>query len=675
MLAAQFMAKIPSRQRFLKPASDWLSQNIAGPSVAKPRRQHLMIICLGIFLIALGVRLLHWQDHAVELLKNEEMMPSLAKHYKQEAIQMIDEGYILYPASPVDPGDARLILHPPGYAFLMAMLSRIFGSINSPMRLTQIICDAFAAVLIFYIAATLFRQAVAIIAGFLVALSPHFAHYALWLSPDTLPVLPILVALFLIIKMSQRPHLLTVIVAGAMLGLSCWLRANGLLIAPFFALAVFLCVERHQRWFAIKRWLYPVALILAMVVVISPITIRNWILYHHFIPVSIAGGENLVVGIADMDRERRFGMPATDDEASDKDAEWHNRPDYAVSLWSPDGIERDQYRYKRGLEVIRANPWWFLGAMAKRAMFMLRYNDSISSAWPFNTANVPVVSAEPSAGQAAINFEDKEPLWSADSNQLLSAGERLSKTAEITSDGQLLTLRGDASAFGEQFQSPKITVEKHTDYAITFSGKAIQGAMGIKITDESRRITLDSFIFMEDEAKRKGLEQSPDGTQVVAHQTHTLLFTSGNRTEIRLVVSNDRAGSVRPEIQITQLQLFNLGQTAYLWTRYPRRLVRGIQKNLFQTKILLPVVILGVLLLIWARRWQALIFLLTVPAYYLIIHSALSTEYRYILAIHYCLFIVAAVALCCAGVAVKQGLVYSLARFKDFRSTSGGVRQ
>src|ERR1044072_3995039 len=436
------MANISSRLRVLKPVSEWLSQNLVRSSEAKPRRKQLVVICASIFLVACGVRLLHWQDRLVELQQQEEMMPGLAKHYKQEARQMVDEGYLLYPASPVDPGDARFILHPPGYSFLIAIIFRLFGAIDSPVRLTQILGDSLAALLVFFIAAALFRQAVATIAGLLVALSPHFAHYSLWLSPDTLPVLPILIAGLLIIKASQRPRLLTVIFAGAMLGLSCWLRANALLIAAFFALAIFLTVERS------KRLLYPVALVLAMVLVISPITLRNWILYHHFIPVSIAGGENLVVGIADLDPERRFGMPASDDEASDKDAEWHNRPDYAVSLWSPDGIERDQYRYQRGLEVIRANPWWFLGAMTKRAMFMLRYNDSISSRWPFNTANVPVVSAEPTVGKALVSFEDQEPVWSIDAKQLLSQGEALSKAVELTTAEEALTLRGDASAFG-----------------------------------------------------------------------------------------------------------------------------------------------------------------------------------------------------------------------------------
>ena len=282
---------------------------------------------------------------------------------------------------------------------------------------------------------------------------------------------------------------------------------------------------------------------------------------------------------------------------------------------------------------------------------------------------MPVVAAEPTVGQAPVNFAETQPVWSADATELLAAGERLAKTAEVAANGQALTLRGDASAFGDQFQSPIISVDKHTDYAFTFSGKVVRGEMGVKITDASRRVTLTSLIFAEDEKTGQN-PVAESAAPASAQQTRTLFFASGNRSDVRMVISNDRAESARPEIQLTKVQLINLGQTPYLWTRYPRLLVRGVQKNLFQTKILLPLVVVGVLLLMWARRFQVLIFLLTVPAYYLLIHSTLSTEYRYILAIHYCFFVIAAITLCGIGLATKQAGRFAINRFKNLRPSS-----
>jgi len=111
---------------------------------------------------------------------------------------------------------------------------------------------------------------------------------------------------------------------------------------------------------------------------------------------------------------------------------------------------------------------------------------------------------------------------------------------------------------------------------------------------------------------------------------------------VRLVLSNDggRAGA-----EIGAVELFEQGRTAHGWTRWLRPLVRGVQKNLYTTARMLLLIVSGLLLLIFARRWQALVVLLAVPVYYLLTHPAFSTEYRYILAMHFFLFVLAATTL------------------------------
>jgi hypothetical protein len=53
----------------------------------------------------------------------------------------------------------------------------------------------------------------------------------------------------------------------------------------------------------------------------------------------------------------------------------------------------------------------------------------------------------------------------------------------------------------------------------------------------------------------------------------------------------------------------------------------------------------GVGLLVFAREWKPLLVLVAVPLYYLCFQSALHTEYRYIIAIHYFLFGLAGLSL------------------------------
>ena len=69
---------------------------------------------------------------------------------------------------------------------------------------------------------------------------------------------------------------------------------------------------------------------------------------------------------------------------------------------------------------------------------------------------------------------------------------------------------------------------------------------------------------------------------------------------------------------------------------------------------MLPLIGIGITLLAAAGRWRSLLILLAIPAYYLLVQSALHTEYRYILAIHYFLLMMAAVTLYCLGAAIAR---------------------
>jgi hypothetical protein len=74
------------------------------------------------------------------------------------------------------------------------------------------------------------------------------------------------------------------------------------------------------------------------------------------------------------------------------------------------------------------------------------------------------------------------------------------------------------------------------------------------------------------------------------------------------------------------------------------RPLRILQK-LFITALFLPLTLIGAGILFYRRQFQILALLLAVPGYYFCTQSALHTEYRYLLVIHYFLFVLAAVAL------------------------------
>ena len=653
-----------SPSRLFNQGLGWLSQTIPTPgaenleanadsSSPKSRYKSLLLACALIFITSIGVRLLHWQDKQVDFGRKETLNTTLVAGYEREAERMIQQGGILYPREPIDSGDARMLVHPPGYSMLIALFYKTPWDTHTGLRLAQVIFDSIAAVLVFLIAAEFLPFAVALIGGALVAFSPHLAGYSLWLSADSLATLPILLSVYLIVRAIKKNWLVTIIGAGACIGLSCWLRSNALLLAFALAAIIFFLFKRGNRL------RYSLAFIVAFLVSIAPITIRNIIVFDSFIPLSLGAGITLIEGIADYDTDQRFGMPQYDNEVALKEAEWHGRPDYAGNIWRPDGVERERARVALGLAVIRSNPGWFSGVMLRRAAFMLRYNDSGPRNWPLNTAQAQMVSAEsgyshqlPPTSGALI------PVWTGAPADLMAEGIPVSAQAEIklTNDNRALEIKGDGSKFGDQFASGLIAVQKNTDYVLRLPTNLINRGMAVKVTSADYRIALSSKI-LDGPKRKKKQESSEENIDSDGDESTALIdlpFASGDRVEVRFVISNNQPASDYPLVQLGQVELVEAGPTANIWTRWPRALILGIQKNLFKTDRMLPLVLAGVVLLAFARHKRALIILLAVPVYFFCTQSALHTEYRYILSIHYFLFILAAVTLYCVGAGIGR---------------------
>src|SRR5215813_11495485 len=396
------------------------------PSI-RSLRVRFVILCAIVFVLAGAVRLLYLEDRFTEIERGTSFLTTLVKPYRQDALQMLEDRSFFRAKRRPDEGETRLLLHPPGYALLILL---IYGAADPDdsygrLRFLQITFDAFAVVMVLLIAAELLPLWVAALGAMLVALSPHLALYSLYLSPESLAVLPILVAVYLIVKSKKRPRVGLIALAGVMIGLSCWFRSNGLFLTIFVAAAVLMLFERG------KRLPYATILIVATVVIISPITIRNWILSGRFVPLSLGAGITLMEGIGDYDNEGRFDMPATDAAVARREVEWFNEPAYEQSLWEPDGIEREQARLSRALKVVGSNPGWFLGVMIRRAGFMLRYNQSNPGAWPLDTSQAAYVSGEPPFNHRFTDIGDLQIVAHSSTRELFGDDAIKSSGAQV----------------------------------------------------------------------------------------------------------------------------------------------------------------------------------------------------------------------------------------------------
>ena len=384
-----------------------------------------------------------------------------------------------------------------------------------------------------------------------------------------------------------------------------------MLLTFFLALAALLLFERQRRTH------YALAVVCGTLMIVLPLTIRNAVVFHRFIPISLGAGQTLLEGIADYDHEGKFGIPSTDMSIMKQEAEDFHRPDYYGTLFNPDGVERERWRLSRGFAVIRAHPFWFSGVVVRRAASMLRLERS------------RLVSINPPVSHALDMTSDLQPIWMNTPAELLAGGVAASSQtkAVLAPDGQTVDIAGDDSKYGEQFLSAPVSVRKNTDYVFNVPLKIEQGRIRVSVKGPSGRVYSSAIV--------ETLETiSPDEQPVNQIQ---LPLVATNDEQVRIVLSNEASNPPNPAVKVGTTKLFELGSAQFLWTRYPRFLVHLVQKA-FLTAVMLPLAIVGLALLVARRGWQALTILLVVPIYYFCVQSIVHTEYRYVLAVNYFLF-------------------------------------
>lgn len=605
---------------------------------SRESRRRILLICLVIFLLAVGVRLFHWQDNRPIFPK---LFTGMVENYKSNARLLLKGDVHTFVTGPSPPGDANILTYPPGYPLILSVVFKAFGESDTPMRLLQIICDAVAAVLLVLIAAELLPLKIAAIAGALAALSPQLAYYSLILLPDSLATLPIMLAIYFIIRAKKSNRFGAVVAAGALIGISCWLRSNALLLPPFLAIVVMVVMKPE------RRLRYATALVGIAILVIAPITIRNLVVFHRFIPLSLGVGQMLNVGISDYDKERRFGLPGTDIETVTSEAETYNRPDYAESLFGGNGIEREQRRTARALTVVRSHPLWFGGVVLRRAASMLRLE------------RVHRIETAPGVTSGLAVAKETQPVWSGAPADLTAepGGPSATKTY-LTGDGQTVILENDLPDLSHLIIS--IPVEKNTDYLLRVPVVVERGNVIINITRPFETSRYGSTPILNPLERIKPSDESLD--------VHQIAFVSPDADRVSLRLENAGTRSGKTVVRLGRLELFRLGPASFLWTRYIRIVIHNAQR-FFLTAWILPLALMGVALLLLAGRRDVVLILLAVPAYYLCFQSVLHTEYRYVLAAQPFLYLMAAVSLYFSGLVIRR--VYEILRKAETRSVLG----
>jgi len=304
-----------------------------------------------------------------------------------------------------DPSRTDQIIYPPGYPLWMAFVYAITAD-RSPasVQKVQLIIDSLSVLLIMGIGATAYGETVGLLAGAMAALSPLLALSGSTPNADAPASWLVLGAVWCLLLAAKRQRIRFAIAAGALLGLACWLRVNPLFLFGAWAIALFLVVKAGRR----RRLALSGALVLATLFMISPVVIRNLVVFYPEIaPTGLGIGWNLWAGIGETSRGPEFGAPCCDEQMIEQDRRAMGlAADAPLDLFWPDGIRRDRERGQKALAVIETHPFWFAGVMARRVWGHLKF------------AGRPA----PSVGSAGVNLTSQKCLSPERQGGLLALG-------------------------------------------------------------------------------------------------------------------------------------------------------------------------------------------------------------------------------------------------------------
>jgi len=252
--------------------------------------------------------------------------------------------------------DGQLLEHPTAYrapatSVFLAGLYRCFGHRYSVVRISECVLGALTIPLIYGIGRRCFGNTVALFAAAIYTAWPAALQYSSYLASEPLYTFLFCSFILLALQFAHRPSWPRSITAGVLLGLAMLTRGNAILMV---VLTVPWAVWQFRRT---KRLIIRgLTISFLALVILVPWTIRNYEIFHAFIPFETGGGDVLLgsynrVIATDPNYYGYWIYPTTD------------LPEYRDQITTPNNeLIRNHVETKLALQWARSHPdtWWYL---------------------------------------------------------------------------------------------------------------------------------------------------------------------------------------------------------------------------------------------------------------------------------------------------------------------------
>ncbi|MGB8657598.1 MAG: glycosyltransferase family 39 protein [Candidatus Zixiibacteriota bacterium] len=320
---------------------------------------------IGIFILAFVIRFVYLTE-----MKSSPFFdtPTMDAEYHDQWAQSILKGEEF-----VKEG---VFFRAPLYPYFLAAMYKIFGHDYFMARLIQFLIGSLSCVLVYLVATNVFNRRTAIIAGVMASLYGVLIYFDGELLIEILLVFLDLLLILACIRAKQNPSHKSWFFCGILLGLSSIARPNILLVGvAFFFWVVFQYRNKGMTQLAGTRMrkslVYGCCLVLGTVLMVSPVTLRNYVRGHDFVLIASQGGMNFYIG----NNSQSDGASAILPRAR---TTWWGSYEDAIRIaekttgrtLKPSEVSR--FWYIQGLKFATSEPLGFLKLMLKK--FILFWN-------------------------------------------------------------------------------------------------------------------------------------------------------------------------------------------------------------------------------------------------------------------------------------------------------------
>lgn len=247
----------------------------------------------------------------------------------------------------------EIFFRAPLYPYVLAGLYKISGSSIAFAILVQHLMGAVTCVLVYRLAREFFAASVAIVAGILCALYWPLIYFEGDLLIAALNVCLDVLALLVLAAAMRTARGSLFVWAGFVIGLSAIARPSILAFVP--CIPIVFVLASKARGVAVPWRRQTVWVALGLVVAISPVVIRNYIVGHDMVPIASQGGVNFYIGNNPSSNGSRAWVPGlrADLQGSFQGAIELAEKEVGRSL-KPSEVSN--YYFKKGLDFILSSP-------------------------------------------------------------------------------------------------------------------------------------------------------------------------------------------------------------------------------------------------------------------------------------------------------------------------------